>query len=390
MRVAVTSDVAPRERRVALVPDTCRALVDAGHDVHVERGAGVAAGYPDAAFADAGARLGDRADVVGEHGVVVQVRGPGTHDVDDPLAALLTADHTLITNLDPLWQAANAEALARTGAAALALELVPRITRAQSMDVLSSQATVAGYEAVLLAASQAPRLFPMLMTAAGTVPPTRVFVLGAGVAGLQAIATAKRLGAVVEAYDVRPAAVEQIQSVGGKAIELDMSTADSEDSGGYAKEQSEDQNARQQRLLAPYIAESDVVITTAAIPGRPSPLLVTEDMVAGMRPGSVVIDLAAERGGNCALTVADEERDHDGVLICGPTDLPSRSARTSSQMLSTNIATLLAHLTSEDGALLVDADDEITAAMLVAEGGAVVHERVLTELGVDPVGEEEE
>ncbi len=387
MRLAVPREVAPREHRVALVPDACEKLVALGHEVLVETGAGDSSGFPDVDYAAAGAAVVDRTELF-DADVVLAVAGPGTFDGDDDLLANLSSDHTLIGNLDPLWRAANAAELASTGASLLALELVPRITRAQSMDVLSSQATVAGYEAVLLAAATGPRLFPMLMTAAGTVPPTRVFVLGAGVAGLQAIATAKRLGAVVEAYDVRPAAVEQIRSVGGKAVELDLSTDDSEDAGGYAKEQSEDQNARQQRLLTPYLAESDVVITTAAIPGRPSPRLITEQMVAAMRPGSVIVDLAAERGGNCALTKRDELVDHGGVHILGPTDLPSRSARTASQMLSTNIVTLIDHLTGDDGRLHVDAEDEITSAMLVASGGAVVHERVRAELG-EP-GEEEE
>jgi len=243
------------------------------------------------------------------------------------------------------------------------------------MDVLSSMATVTGYEAALLAASLAPRMFPMLMTAAGTVPPTRVVVLGAGVAGLQAIATAKRLGAVVEAYDVRPAAVEQIRSVGAKAIELDLETTDSEDSGGYAKSQSQDQASTQRRLLTPYLAEADVVITTAAIPGMKSPLLIDAAMVEAMAPGSIIVDLAAERGGNCELTAPDEQVEHQGVLIVGPTDLASHSARNASQMVSTNITTLLAHLAPE-GELILDQSDEITQAMLIAIDGAVVHERV--------------
>ncbi len=303
---------------------------------------------------------------------LLQVRGTGTHDVDDGLLVHLGPDTALIGLVEPLWNPGNAARLAATGATVLSLELVPRITRAQSMDVLSSMATVAGYQSALLAASRSPRMFPMLMTAAGTVPPAKVLVLGAGVAGLQAIATAKRLGAVVEAFDVRPAAVEQIRSVGARAIELDLETTGAEDSGGYARSQTADENERQQQLLAPVVAENDVVITTAAIPGAVSPRLVSASAVTGMAPGSVIVDLAAERGGNCELTVADEEVDHNGVLVLGPTDLASRAARTSSRMLSNNMVTLLEHLVAGDE-LDLDPDDEITGAMMVARGGAVVH-----------------
>jgi len=376
VRVVVPAERAEREHRVALSPDAASKLVAIGHHVEIEGGAGNAAGFADDEYREAGVKLVDRASLFATGGVVLQVRAPGTHTVDDGVASLLTGEHTLIGLVDPLWQADNVAALAKTGSAVLSLELVPRITRAQSMDVLSSMATVAGYEAVLLAGSVAPRMFPMLMTAAGTVPPTRVFVLGAGVAGLQAIATAKRLGAVVEAYDVRPAAAEQIESVGARSVELDFDTGDSEDAGGYAREQSEDQNAQQQRLLTPYLADSDVVITTAAIPGAPSPELITQPMVEAMAPGSVVIDLAAERGGNCSLTVADETVSHGGVTILGPTDLPSRSARTSSQMYANNLVTLLDHLSDDDQQLVVDPDDEITGAMLVANQGTVTSDRV--------------
>lgn len=379
MRVGVLKEVAKREERVALTPDGVAKLVGNGHEVTVESGAGDSSGFGDDLYRAAGATEADRAETLGGEGVILQVQATGTHPDDDGVTSALTDKHVLIGLTDPLWQASNMATIADTGASVLSLELVPRITRAQSMDVLSSMATVAGYEAVLLAATSAPRMFPMLMTAAGTVPPTRVFVLGAGVAGLQAIATAKRLGAVVEAYDVRPAAVEQIHSVGAKAIELEFETGDSEDAGGYAKAQSEDQNAQQQRLLTPYIADSDVVITTAAIPGRASPELITTTMVEAMQPGAVIIDLAAERGGNCSLTEADEVVMHGGVAVHGPTDLASRSPRNASQMLSNNLCTLLAHLAPESQ-LVLDQSDEITGAMLVAHGGTVVHPAVRSAL----------
>lgn len=378
MHIGVVSEVARGERRVALTPDAVAKLVGDGHSVTVESGSGDPAGFIDSHYRDAGASMTTRQAVLDAADTVVQVRGTGTHDIDDGVRDHLDGGQTLIGLVDPLWMPENAVALASTGASILSLELVPRITRAQSMDVLSSMATVTGYEAVLLAASSAPRLFPMLMTAAGTVPPTKVFVLGAGVAGLQAIATARRLGAVVEAYDVRPAAVEQIQSVGAKPVELDFETADSEDAGGYAKAQSEDQNEQQQRLLTPHLAGSDVIITTAAIPGMASPELITAPMVDAMEPGTVIVDLAAERGGNCALTDADAEVRHGGVLILGPTDLASRSPQTASQMFASNVVTLLRHLADDEGTLVIDAEDEVASAMLVAADGEVVHPRLVT------------
>lgn len=381
MHVGVLTEVADRERRVALTPDGVTRLVTGGHHVIAESGCGVGSGFSDATYRDAGASIVERHEVLADADVVLQVRVTGTHQTDDHVLSTLDGSSVLIGNVDPLWMAENASSIAASGATVLALELVPRISRAQSMDVLSSQATVAGYEAVLLAAAGALGMFPMLMTAAGTVPPSRVFVLGAGVAGLQAIATAKRLGAVVDAYDVRPAAAEQIRSVGGRAVEIDLGVVEAEDAGGYATEQSEDLNARQQRLLAPVVAEADVVITTAAIPGAASPELITAAMVELMRPGSVVIDLAAERGGNCALTVADTEVLHNGVTILGPTDLPSRSPRDASQMLSNNIVALLEYLVV-DGELHIDPEDEVTGAMLVARRGSVCHPRVLDKLGL--------
>lgn len=382
MHIGVWSERANGERRVALTPEIAAKLITKGHSVVVEAGAGLASGIDDDAYRSVGATIGDTGDLLGAQ-VTLAVRGAGTWQGEGSKPTdMLREGQLALALFDPLWLPQNAQELAATGADIMSLELVPRITRAQSMDVLSSMATVAGYEAALLGAARLPRMFPLMMTAAGTLAAARVFVLGAGVAGLQAIATARRLGAIVEGYDVRPAAAEQIRSLGARAVELELDTADSEDSGGYAREQSEDANARQQRLLTPYLAESDIVITTAAIPGRPSPELITAEMVEAMATGSVVIDLAAERGGNCSLTVADDEVVHHGVTILGPTNLASGSPRHASQMLGNNLMTLLDHLCDDDGELVLDATDEITGAMLVATGGQVVHERVLESLEV--------
>ena len=370
--VSVVRENNARERRVALTPDGVAKLVALGHTVTCEIGCGVAAGFDDELYRNARATVVDRDTLLAAGGVVVGI-AVVRQGVDET--------HVLIGNADPLWRANDVNALAATGATVLSLELVPRITRAQTMDVLSSMANIAGYEAVLLAASELPRMVPMMMTAAGTIPATRTLVLGAGVAGLQAIATARRLGSVVESYDVRPAAAEQIQSVGGRSISLELDTTQSEDAEGYAKAQGEDVNLRQQRLLTPYIAGADMVITTAAIPGMKSPELVSAAMVETMKPGSIIVDLAAERGGNCALTIADEVVQHNGVKIFGPTDLESRSAATASQLFSNNVVNLLKHLTEDNGELRLDEEDEITAGTLVARNGAVVHPRVLDALG---------
>ncbi len=390
MRIAVPRQSQSRERRVAITPAGVTKLVADGHEVLVEVGAGLRAGIDDADFRAAGATVDQRVAVIGADGVIVQTVGPAIDELTQPDWSRLGPDHVLVAVHDPLWDPGRAEALAGTGATIVSLDLIPRITRAQSMDVLSSMATVAGYQAVLLAAMRSPRLFPMMMTAGGTVPPARAVVLGAGVAGLQAIATSKRLGAVVEAYDIRPAAMEQIASVGAKPIELDLGSDDAEDSGGYAKAQTEDVNRRQNEALLPYVADADVVISTAAIPGAASPELITTEMVEAMRPGSVIIDLAAERGGNCRLTDADGEVNHNGVLIVGPTDLPSRAAATSSLLFSNNVITFVRHLSDEgaDGekpAIHWDFDDEITAETVVGHGGEVVHPRVRAKLGLAPL-----
>lgn len=368
MRVGVPAEHSEAERRVALTPDGVRTLIGHGHTVVVERGAGHRAGFDDHAFADSGAEVAPRAGSL-DADVVVGVTG----DAPDLTEGAQGRLH--IALFDPLWDPRAAVALAEAGADVMALELVPRTTQAQNMDVLSSMATVAGYEAVVLAARRLPRLFPMLMTAAGTVPPARVLVLGAGVAGLQAIATARRLGAVVSGYDMRPAAAEQIASVGARVVEITEDTTDVEGDSGYAREQTGEDNRRRRELLAPHVAGVDVLVTTAAIPGRPSPLLVTTDMVTAMSTGSVIVDLAAARGGNCEPTVADAEVVEGGVNVLGPTRLESQAATTASRMLSTNLVNLLGHL-APDGGLRLDPADPIVEAMLVATGGSVVDEQV--------------
>lgn len=398
MQIGVPRENLNRERRVALTPTGVSTLVAASHEVVIEVGSGLRAGFTDAHYREAGATIAQRGAVIGSSGVVVLINGPTADELGSPEWEQLGSDHTVIALHDPLWAPANAAALAATGATVVSLELIPRSTRAQSMDVLSSMATVAGYEAALLGADRLPKMLPMMMTAAGTVPPARFVILGAGVAGLQAIATARRLGAVVEAYDIRPAAMEQIESVGAKAIEIDLSPAamaaeaaadgnsgeETEDAGGYATEQTDAINRRQNEMLTPYIAEADVVITTAAIPGAASPELITTEMVEAMRPGSVVIDLAAERGGNCRLTEADDEVVHEGVVILGPTDLASRAAATSSQMFSNNVISLLKHL-APDGEPVFDITDEIIAGTVVGHGGHIIHPAVRDKLDLAPL-----
>jgi NAD(P) transhydrogenase subunit alpha len=381
MRIAVPSELGERERRVALTPAAVAKLTGDGHDVVVEAGAGGRAGFSDNQFVDAGATLAGRADVVGSGGVIVGVNGPRHPDGEGDLWLALGPDHVLVGLHDPLWRPENAAKLATTRCTALALELVPRITRAQTMDVLSSMATVVGYEAALLAASRLPKMLPLMMTAAGTIPAAKILVLGAGVAGLQAIATSRRLGAVVEGYDIRPAAVEQIRSMGARAIDLHLAleAGDTETSGGYATEQTGDVTRRQHELLGPHVAEADAVITTAAVPGAPSPELISSGMVEAMAPGSVIIDLAAERGGNCRLTRAGDEVDVAGVALLGPVDLASRAPATSSQLFANNIVSFLRHL-APSGELVIDRDDEITAATLVSIDGELVHPEVAARL----------
>ena len=357
MRVAVPREAAPGERRVALVPESIARLVGAGFEIVVERGAGAAAGFTDEAYAEAGATLAEGAALLDGAGAVVRVTRPSA----DEVAAL--ADGTvLIGFLAPLTDPEGVERLRARGVVGFAMESVPRITRAQSMDALSSQATVAGYKAVIIAADRVPKMFPLLMTAAGTVAPARVLVMGAGVAGLQAIATARRLGAVVSSFDVRPAVKEQVESLG--ATFLDLGVKGEETEGGYAKELTAEQQAAQQAALEQRIPDFDIVITTALVPGRPAPRLIPASAVQHMRPGSCIVDLAAEAGGNCELTQPGDEIVRDGVTIVGFTNLPSQMAFHASQLYSRNVVALLQHLAPE-GELSLDFEDEITAGACV-------------------------
>ena len=359
MRIAVPRERAPRESRVALVPESVAKLIKAGATVTVEHDAGLAAGFPDAQYTTSGATIAaDGSAALAGADLVCRVQPPSSAD-----AAQLPDGCAVVSYWQPGGTPDVLAALGSRHVRLLALERVPRITRAQSMDVLSSQATVSGYKAVLLGASALPKMLPMLTTAAGTLAPARVFVIGAGVAGLQAIATARRLGAVVTAFDVRAAVQEQIQSLGATPLKIDLG-GDAEGTGGYAKAQSEDQARLTQEGIAKHIAGIDLIITTAAIPGKRAPVLITAAAVRGMKTGSVIVDLAAETGGNCELTKAGETVDAGGVQIIGPLGLPSTAAFHASQMLSRNILTFITHVT-KDGALNIDASDEITGAMLV-------------------------
>jgi NAD(P) transhydrogenase subunit alpha len=366
MKVGVPKETLPGERRVALVPEAARALVKANLQVAVEAGAGESAFFGDAAYIDAGANVSDAATAFGGD-AVLKVQPPTPAEV-----GRLREGAVLISFLQPATNADAIAALAKRKVTAFSLDLVPRISRAQSMGALSSQAGIAGYKAVLLAANQLPKFFPLLMTAAGTVAPARVLVMGAGVAGLQAIATARRLGAVVEAFDVRPAVKDEVKSLGATFIELPLEAQ--EGTGGYAREQSEDFLRRQRELLGDRVAASDVVITTAAIPGRKAPILVTADMVRRMRPGSVIIDLAAETGGNVELTRAGEIIQVGGVTIDGTRNLPSTMPVHASQLYSKNVSTLLLLLV-KDGALKLDFNDEIVKGACVTHDGAIVNPR---------------
>ena len=366
------------ERRVALVPAVVSSIGDSGAEVLVERGAGSAAGFADEAYLAAGARVAaSAAEVLAEAGIVVRLAAPG----GEAELAGLREGQTLVGLLNPLGNAQGLAALAERGVNAFALELLPRISRAQPMDALTSMATIGGYKAVLLAADALSKMFPLMMTAAGTVTPARVLVIGAGVAGLQAIATARRLGAVVHAYDVRPAVAEQVASLGGRFVELDLEAGDAEDAGGYAQALGEEFYARQRELLGNVVAESDVVISTAAVPGSAAPLLVTADAVGRMKAGSVIVDLAAETGGNCELTQPGETVSAEGVTILGPLNLPAEVPFDASQMYARNVASFLGHVLDE-GALTLDPDDEIVRGALVTHGGQVVHPRVREQLGL--------
>ena len=376
--IGVPKEICPCETRVALTPANVVALKKKPDlRVLIEQGAGSAAGYPDAEYQEAGAELVSRDDVFAQAAIVLQVQTPGSNSSNGAEdLGKLRQDQILIGMMDPLANPAFAKTLADNKVTGLALELVPRITRAQAMDVLSSMAMIAGYKSVLMAATSANRMFPMNMTAAGTLNASRVFIMGAGVAGLFACATAKRLGAIVEAYDVRPAAREQILSVGAKPVELDLDTAAAEGKGGYAQAQGEDFLKRQRELMTEVVSRMDVVITTAAVPGAKSPILVTADMVKAMKPGSVIVDLAAERGGNCELTKLGETVVEHGVSIIGPANVPSSVAFHASQMFGKNMENLLNLLIDKEGKLNLDFEDEIVRETVVAHGGDVPHTRM--------------
>src|SRR5579862_7418864 len=377
MIVGVPRETFPGERRVALVPGSIPTLAKGGLEVIVEAGAGAQAGYPDAEYVSKGAKIiPERRDLFAASEIVLQVLSYGSNDstgqADVPL---FHSGQVLIGFLRPLGALGPMQEIAAKGVTSFSVELIPRTTRAQSMDALSSMGTICGYKAVLIAADTLPRIFPMLTTAAGTITPGRVLVIGAGVAGLQAIATARRLGAVTSAYDLRPAAKEQVQSLGGRFVELPIEAKDAEDAHGYAKAQGEDFYRRQRELLGKVVAESDVVITAAVVPGKKSPLLVTAEMVKGMAPGSVILDLAAERGGNCELTRPGEKIVVDGVTIIGWFNLASTVPYHASQMYARNVTAFLLHLI-KNGKLTLDPNDEIVASTLVTQNGEIVNPRV--------------
>jgi NAD(P) transhydrogenase subunit alpha len=377
MIVGVPKESYPGERRVALVPAVMPALKKAGLDVLVQAGAGQPAGYLDAEYVEKGARLAkDRAEVFATADIVAQFLCYGANDKNGGEdLPLMRPGQTILGFLRPLGSLQTIQEIAERGVTSFSVELMPRITRAQSMDALSSMATICGYKAVILAADTLPRMFPMLTTAAGTIAPARVLIIGAGVAGLQAIATARRLGAVASAYDMRPAAKEQVQSLGGRFVELPIEAKDAQDAGGYAKAQDESFYKKQQELLGKTVAESDVVITAAVIPGKKSPILVTAEMVERMAPGSVIVDLAAERGGNCELTKPDETIVVHGVTIRGEFNLAEAVPYHASQMYARNVSAFLQHLT-KDGQLRLDLKDEIIRETMLTHGGEIVNARV--------------
>ena len=377
MIVGVPKESFPGERRVALVPMVVLNLAKAGLEVIIEKGAGIQAGYPDSAYTDKGAKIvPDRAAVFGTADVVVQVLCYGSNErVGRADLPLMRRAQVLIGFMRPMGSVEILQEIANTGVTSFSVELMPRTTRAQSMDALSSMATICGYKAVLVAADILPKLFPMMTTAAGTVTPARVLVIGAGVAGLQAIATARRLGAVVSAYDLRPAVKEQVQSLGGRFVELPIEAAGAQDARGYATAQDESFYARQRELMKQVVGQSDVVITTAVVPGKKAPVLVTTDMVRGMAPGSVIVDLAAERGGNCELTCPEKTIVENGVTIVGEINMASRVPYHASQMYARNVSAFLLHIVKQ-GRMNIDVGDEITRETLLTRGGEIVQSRV--------------
>ncbi len=370
MKIAVAKETVPQETRVALVPDTVKQLVAKGHQVTVQAAAGVAAYFSDEDYTAAGAAIESSRDSLFQGAdVVVKVQRPS---LDGGEVAALGEGSALIAFLQPHSSGELLQALSGRKVTAFAMEMIPRISRAQNMDALSSMATVAGYKAVLLAAEAFPRFFPMFMTAAGTIAPAKAFVLGAGVAGLQAIATARRLGAVVQAFDTRPVVKEQVESLGARFVGLELTHEEAEDAGGYAKELSADQHQKEMALIAETLKRTDIVITTAAIPGKPAPMLITEEMVRSMKPASVIVDLAVETGGNCALTELGKTVQKHGVTIIGPANLTASMPIHASQMYSRNVANLLLHLAGDDG-LHLDLEDPITSGTMVTHQGEITH-----------------
>ena len=377
MIIGVPKERYPGDRRVALVPAVLPVLIKAGFEVHIQSGAGIEAGYTDSLYSDKGAKIvPDRAAVFAAADIVAQVLCYGANDITGKQdVPLFRRDQILVGFLRPFGEQQVVQDIASAGVTAFSVELMPRTTRAQSMDALSSMATVAGYKAVLIAADSHPRIFPMLTTAAGTVTPARVFVIGCGVAGLQALATARRLGAVISAYDVRPAAKEQVQSLGGRFVELPIEAKDAQDARGYATAQGEDFYRRQRELLGKVVQESDVVITTAVIPGKKAPVLVTEEMVKGMALGSVIVDLAAERGGNCDITEPGKTVVKHGVTIVGTVNLADGVPYHASMMYARNITSFLTHLI-KDQKLNLNLEDEIVRETLLTRGGEIVNARI--------------
>ncbi|MGA2353027.1 MAG: NAD(P) transhydrogenase subunit alpha [Terriglobales bacterium] len=377
MIIGVPKEIYPGERRVALVPAVLPTLIKAGFEVHVQAGAGFAAGYPDGQYAEKGAKIiSERGAVFAEADIIVQLLGYGANDINGQAdIPLFRRDQILIGFLRPFGLLDVVQQVAQTGVTAFTVELMPRSTRAQSMDALSSMATAAGYKAVLMAADAQPRIFPMMTTAAGTVTPARVFVIGCGVAGLQALATSRRLGAVISAYDVRPAAKEQVQSLGGRFVELPIEAKDAQDARGYARAQDEDFYRRQRELLGKVVQESDVVISTAVIPGKKAPVLVTEEMVKGMALGSVVVDLAAERGGNCDITDPGKTVVKHGVTIIGEFNMAKGVPYHASMMYARNVTSFLTHLI-KDQKLNLNMEDEIVRETLLTRNGEIVNARI--------------
>ncbi|MFM5999872.1 MAG: Re/Si-specific NAD(P)(+) transhydrogenase subunit alpha [Dolichospermum sp.] len=375
MKIAVAKEIEICERRVALIPETVAKLVKQGLEVFVEAGAGEKAFFSDADYETAGAKIiSDSAQLWREADILLKVSPPQTREDSQAEIELLKPESVLISFLNPLGNPVIAQQLANRQITALSMELIPRSTRAQSMDALSSQASLAGYKAVLIAAAALPKYFPMLTTAAGTIAPAKVFIMGAGVAGLQAIATARRLGAVVEAFDIRPAVKEEVQSLGAKFVEVKLEE-ETVAAGGYAKEISEDSKKRTQELVAVHVKNADIVITTAQVPGRQAPRLVTEEMVAQMKPGSVIVDLAAEQGGNCACTEAGKDIIWNGVTIIGPINLPSSMPVHASQLYAKNVTSLM-QLLIKDKALEINFGDDIVDAACVTHGGEIRNQRV--------------